>query len=411
MQARRYLCGIFLLFGLLTVPVFAAQRSLAEARKVADRVLKHAIVIDTHADTPQMMLDVNYDLADPHSPYQVSIPKMRAGHMGAQFFSIWVPTDWPPGGIVQRALDLIDVVNQQVARHSDVLGAAYTADEIVRLHKQGKIAILMGLEGGHIIRDDLRLLDIYYGLGIRYMTLTHTKNTDWADSSGDKPRWNGLTPFGRQVVKRMNRLGMIVDISHVSDKTFYDTLAVTKAPVIASHSSCRALVNVPRDMTDDMIRALAKNGGVIQINFYAVFDSQAYANQDRTISAQENAAVAAAVKRYAKQGKQLPWPEELKIRRRYESRLPAPSYTVIADQIDHAVKVGGIDHVGIGSDFDGIEAWPRGMEDDSKIPNLVVELARRGYSESDLEKILGGNTLRVMRQVEAVSRRMQSGVN
>jgi len=299
-------------------------------------------------------------------------------------------------------------VNEQVGRHADVLGMATTADEIVRLHLQGKFAILMGVEGGHIIQDDLRVLDIYYRLGVRYMTLTHTANTDWADSSGDKPQWNGLTDFGKQVVERMNRLGMMVDISHVSDKTFYDTLAVSKAPVIASHSSCRALCDVPRNMTDDMIRALAKNGGVMDINFYSGFLSQAYAEAYKKIEKQVEGEIAAARERYARQGTHLPYLEEVKIEQSLLKDLPVPSYTVIADHIDHAVQVGGIDHVGLGSDFDGIDSAPKGMEDVSKLPDLVRELARRGYSEQDLKKILGGNLLHVMRQVERVGREMRS---
>ena len=240
------------------------------------------------------------------------------------------------------------------------------------------------------------------------MTLTHTANTEWADSSGDKPKWNGLTNFGKQVVERMNRLGMMVDISHVSDKTFYDTLAATKAPVIASHSSCRALCDVPRNMTDDMIRALAKNDGVMDINFYSGFLSQAYADAYKKIEKQVEAETAAARARYARQGKRLPYPEEVKIEQPLLKDLPVPSYTVIADHIDHAVQVAGIDHVGLGSDFDGINSAPKGMEDVSKLPDLVRELARRGYSEQDLKKILGGNLLRVMRQVERVGREMRS---
>jgi membrane dipeptidase len=407
MQKSRRMLEILLVCGLTAAPLFSSQRPPAEAEKTAEKVLLQAIIIDTHADTPQMMLDEGYDLAQPDSPFMVSIPKMRQGHLGAEFFSIWVDVDWPKQDLIHRALDLIDAVYEQVGRHSDVLGMATTADDIVRLHLQGKFAILMGVEGGHIIQDDLRALDIYYRLGVRYMTLTHTANTGWADSSGDKPKWNGLTDFGRQVVERMNRLGMMVDISHVSDKTFYDTLAVTKAPVIASHSSCRALCAVPRNMTDDMIRALAKNGGVMDINFYPGFLSPDFDAAYKKVSPQIHADESAAEKQYANDPKQLA--QELRdISARYATRLPTPSYTTIADQIDHAVQVGGIDHVGLGSDFDGIDAAPKGMEDVSKLPDLVRELARRGYSEQDLKKILGGNLLRVMRQVERVGREMRS---
>ncbi|HXH49028.1 MAG TPA: dipeptidase [Terriglobia bacterium] len=404
---KLFLVQITILMAAVCLP--AAQRTTAQARQVAEQALQHAIIIDTHADTPQMMLDEGYDLADPSSPYMISIPKMRKGRLGAEFFSIWVPVDWPQQDLVHRALDLIDVVNEQVARHSDSLGLAGSAGDVVRLHGEHKIAILMGLEGGHIIINDLRVLDNFYRLGVRYMTLTHTKDTDWADSSGDTPRHNGLTPFGRQVVERMNRLGMMVDISHVSDKTFYDAVAASKAPVIASHSSCRALCDAPRNMTDDMIRALAKNGGVMDINYYSAFLDSKYREAANKISSQVDAAVEAARKQRAQQGKKLTYAEETAIRVKMQANLPQPTYKVIADHIDHAVKVGGIDHVGLGSDFDGVDAIPRGMEDVSQLPSLVAELARRGYSEEDLEKILGGNVLRVMREVARVSQKMQTG--
>jgi membrane dipeptidase len=407
MPISRRTLAIWFLSSLAAVPLFSSQRPPAEAAKTAEKVLQQAIIIDTHSDTPQMMLDEGYDLAQPNSPFMVSIPKMRQGHLGAEFFSVWVDVDWPRQDLIHRALDLIDVVYEQVGRHSDVLALATTADEIVRVHLQGKFAILLGVEGGHIIQDDLRTLDIFCRLGVRYMTLTHTANTGWADSSGDQPQWNGLTDFGRQVVERMNRLGMMVDVSHVSDKTFYATLACTKAPVIVSHSSCRALCDVPRNMTDDMIRALAKNGGVMDINFYPGFLSPDFVAAYKKLAPQIHADEAAAKVEYANDRKRLA--EELRnIAARYASQLPAPSYTSIADHIDHAVQVGGIDHVGLGSDFDGIDSTPYGMEDVSKLPDLVRELARRGYSEQDLKKILGSNVLRVMRQVEQVGREMRS---
>ena len=391
-----------------SVPILLATgRTSAQAESVAQRVLERAIIIDTHADTPQMMLDEGYDLADPAGAYMVSIPKMRQGHLGAEFFSIWVDVAWPKQDLIHRALDLMDVVDNQVRLHSDVLEPARSADDVRRVHNQNKVAILMGVEGGHIIENDLRVLDIYYRLGVRYMTLTHTKNTDWADSSGDTARHNGLTDLGRQVVERMNRLGMMVDISHVSDKTFYDAIAASKAPVIASHSSCRALCNAPRNMTDEMIRALAKNGGMIDINFYSAFLDQRFRNEYQKKAKQMDAAVEGARQQLAKEGKRLSYAEENKIRQKYQSDMPAPSFTIIADHIDHAVKIGGADHVGLGSDFDGVDTIPRGMEDCSKIPALVRELARRGYSEDDLVKILGGNVLRVMHEVERTARSLQ----
>lgn len=400
------------------VLLFCAAHALAPAAfaqaptgadGVAARALQHAIIIDTHADTPQAMLDQGYDVANPASPFMISIPKMRAGHLGAEFFSIWVDPAWPRQDLIHRALDLIAVTYQQVAQHSADLALATTAEDIERLHREGKLAILMGVEGGHEIQGDLRVLDIYYRLGVRYMTLTHTRNDELGDSSGDKPQWRGLSPLGRQAVERMNELGIMVDISHVSDDTFYAAVTASHAPVIASHSSCRALCSAPRNMTDDMIRTLAQNGGVMDINFYPGFLSQEYSDAFAKVEKRVNEQVSAARARYEKQGKYLPYEEEVRIEQQFIKHLPVPSYTAIADHIDHAVKVGGIDHVGLGSDFDGIDCVPNGMEDVSKLPALVHELARRGYSEEDLEKILGGNVLRVMRQVEQVSQQMRSG--
>jgi len=399
-----------MLAALLTSAAWAgpAGRTPAEAAKVADAALARAIIIDTHADTPQMMLDENYDLADPSSPYMISIPKARTGHLGAEFMSIWVDVSWPKDDLIHRALDLIDVVDQQAARHADALELARTADDVVRIHRRGKIALLMGVEGGHIIEGDPRMLDIFYRLGVRYMTLTHTKDNEIGDSSGDQPNWKGLSDLGRQVVARMNRLGMMVDISHVSDDTFYAALAASKAPVIASHSSCRALCSAPRNMTDDMLRAVAKNGGVVDINFYDGFLDQAFADAYRKVEPAIDAEVKAAREERARQGKRLTYLEESEISEKHYAGLPIPSYTRIADHIDHAVQVAGVEHVGLGSDFDGVSGLvPKGMEDCSKLPDLVRELARRGYSEDNLVKILGGNVLRVMRQVEQVSKSLQ----
>jgi membrane dipeptidase len=407
MHAKFNLTTLALLLVIVLPALDARGRSEAEARKIADRALQRAIIIDTHADTPQMMLDEGYDLADPSSPFMISIPKARRGRLGGEFMSIWVDVDWPKDDLIHRALDLIDAVDSQVAAHPNDLALATTADDVVRIHRAGKIAVLMGLEGGHIIEDDPRALDIFYKLGVRYMTLTHTRNDEIGDSSGDQPHWKGLSDFGRQIVDRMNRLGMMVDISHVSDDTFYAAVAASKAPVIASHSSCRGLCNAPRNMTDDMLRAVAKNGGVVDINFYDGFLDQNFADAYKKVEPAMNAEVKAAREARAKEGKRLTYLEESQIDEKHYAGLPFPSYTRIADHIDHAVQVAGVDHVGLGSDFDGISGLaPRGMEDCSKLPDLVRELARRGYSEDDLVKILGGNVLRVMRQVEAVSRQL-----
>ncbi len=399
--------GLLALAAGLHASLCAAERTPAEAAAVADRVLARAFIIDTHADTIQWLLREKCGLADPAGPCMVTIPRMRQGHLGAEFLSVWVETSRPKHKYVPEAIEQIEAVRDEVERFPQDLGFATTADEIVRLRQNGKVAILMGLEGGHMIGDSLGVLGAFHRLGARYMTLTHTMHTSWADSSKGKPRSNGLTDFGRNVVREMNRLGMMVDVSHVSDKTFADALEVTRAPLIASHSSCRALARHPRNMSDDMIRALAKNGGVIQINFYSAFLDDKFAAALNKLEPKMKAEAAAARRASAHEGKTFTYADEVLIRRRYTPHLPAVPMERIADHIDHAVKVGGVDHVGLGSDFDGVDFIPTGMEDASKLPDLARELARRGYSEDDLIKILGGNTLRVMREVEQVSREMQ----
>ena len=387
----------------------AAERTPVEAAALAERVLARALIVDTHADTIEWLIQDKCRLDDPASRCMISIPKMRQGHLDAEFFSIWVSTKAPEREFVPTALKEIEAVHRLVERFPNDLGLATSADDIERLRSQGRIAILMGVEGGHVIVDDLGILGAYHRLGARYMTLTHSANTSWADSSSAKPRWNGLTEFGRSVVREMNRLGMMVDISHVSDKTFADALAASRAPLIASHSSCRALADRPRNMTDDMIRALARKGGVIQINFYSVYLDDTFGAALKKLGPQIDAEVAAARRTRKKAGKPFSNEDEVLIRERYAPQLPIVTLERIADHIDHAVQVAGADHVGLGSDFDGVDFIPRGMEDASKLPDLVRELARRGYSEEDLVKILGGNLLRVMRDVERVSREMQSG--
>lgn len=364
-----------------------------------------SIVVDTHDDTTQRLLDPSFDIGVRHADGNIDIPRMRQGGLGAIFFSIWIPGTITGPEAVKQALDQIDAVRQAVAKHPKDLMLARTADDVRRAHGEGKIAALMGVEGGHMIADDLHVLRIYAALGVRYMTLTHMVNTDWGDSSTDKPVHNGLTDFGKQVVREMNRDGIMVDISHVSDKTFYDALAVSEAPLIASHSSCRALCNAPRDMTDDMIRALAAKGGVIQINYHVGFlDPKFRAADTPEIEKEINSEVA---KRCAdKIGCEEV--EDNTVTREFMAagKLPRVDWTAIVDHIDHAVKVGGVDHVGLGSDFDGA-VMPFGMDDVSDLPKITDALLKRGYSEADIQKILGGNTLRVMEAAEATAQRLQ----
>jgi len=391
----------------IVVQVSSAQESGSKVSARARSIRAHAIAVDTHDDTPQRMLFENFDLAHRDPTGNIDIPRMRQGGLDAIFMSIWTPGTIPAQLAVERALKMIDLVREQVTKHPSDLLLATTAADVRRARKENKIAVLMGMEGGHMINDDLDLLRKYAALGVRYLTLTHSVNDDWADSSTDKPAHNGLTPFGRQVVTELNRLGVMVDISHVSDKTFADALETTRAPVIASHSSCRALCSAPRNMTDDMMRALAKNGGVIQINFHVGFLSQEYADAAKAASpAQRERAAEMEKKCGDNEACKVLGGQRLSDEATARGELPVVSYQRIVDHIDHAVKVAGVDHVGLGSDFDG-SVLPRGMEDVSHYGRITEELIRRGYSDADIEKILGGNTLRVMAEVERVSREMQ----
>ena len=332
---------------------------------------------------------------------------MREGGMNAIFFSIWIDGRIMGAPAVEKALDQIDLIRENVAKYSNDLVLCRTAEEVRRAHAQGKIAALMGVEGGHMMGNDIHVLRIFADLGVRYMTLTHFYNDEWADSSTDKPTHNGLTDFGKQVVLEMNRQGILVDISHVSDKTFYDALAISKAPLIASHSSCRSLCDHPRDMTDDMIKALAAKGGVIQINYEKSFIDQAYKNAfDKFYGG-----VVAQFDEFKKKcGDDEACVDKMVTNMGKEATangtLPHVSWERIVDHIDHAVKLVGADHVGLGSDFDGA-SMPEGMEDASHLPQITEALMRKGYSDSDIRKILGQNALRVMEAAERVSREMQ----
>ena len=383
----------------------------------AKEIHDSAIVIDTHADTPQRFLDENFDLGSvtPTSQGNIDLQKAREGNLGAEFFSIWVEPDIYKGHYVKRTLDLIDSVYEQVARHPDQMMMAFSAEDIVeaRTGSHKKLAALMGIEGGHSIEGDPRLLRDYYRLGVRYMTLTWSNTNEIGDSSGDinnpdVKHHNGLTPFGKQVVLEMNRLGMMVDISHVADKTFWDTLAVTKAPVIASHSSARALSNAPRNMTDDMLRTVAKNGGVVDVNFYSGFDDDKFRQAAEAQKPARDAAIKAAFAARRAKGLPVDYMDEEKIEREWMAKIPRPPLSVLIDQIDHVAKVAGFDHVGLGSDFDGVSgALPAGMDSVADLPKITQGLLDRGYTPEQIQKILGGNLLRVFRQVERVSREMR----
>jgi membrane dipeptidase len=371
-----------------------------------ERLMRDLLILDTHIDTPGYIVDEGYQLAEEHRYYETDIPRLKRGKVGAVFFGIYAqPQDFTPDRWLGRALEWVDAVHEEVNRNSRDMELAYTADDIERIHRSGKIATLLSLEGGHLIHDSLRVLRNFYRLGVRYMTVTHFRNNNWADSGTDNPVHNGLSSRGRELVREMNRLGMMVDISHVSDKTFYDVLATTQAPAIASHSDLRAICDIPRNMTDDMLRALAKNGGVIFINFNVPYlDKAAYDVFDPLRSVRD-----AEIAEMMKKNSNNPNRFEMKraIQRKYFQKLPKVGIKALLRHVDHAVKVMGPDHVGMGSDFDGISGMaPEGMEDVSKYPNLVKGLIELGYSDTDIRKIMGQNMLRVMRANEAVARKM-----
>jgi membrane dipeptidase len=368
-----------------------------------------SIVVDTHDDTTQRFLDGKFDLGVRGASGSIDIPRMKEGGLGAIFFSIWVPSKITGPEAVDRALIQIDAVREQVRKHSNDIVLATTAAEIREARKQGKIAALMGVEGGHMINSDLGVLRSYAALGVRYMTLTHSGNDEWADSSTDKAAHNGLTDFGNDVVREMNRLGVMVDISHVSDKTFYDALEVSKAPLFASHSSCRAICAAPRNMTDQMMKDLAAKGGVVQINYHVGFLSQEFRDAEKANPELDKARTAELVKRCGdNEACQIIEGERLTREYVEQGKLPRVDFARIIEHIDHAVKVAGVDHVGLGSDFDGAN-MPYGMEDATKLPKITEALLQKGYSEGDVRKILGENTLRVMTEVERVSRELNSG--
>ena len=383
---------------------------LAAAGDVSPRAAKlhrEAIVVDTHIDTPQRFLDEDFDLTPRDPKGHIDLPRMKEGGLDAGFMSIYVDMRRHQGlEATRRALQLIDSVNQQVARHPDQLVLATSAADVRRAHKQKKIALLMGMEGGTPIADDLRLLRLFYQLGVRYMTLTHGLANNWADSSTDEPKHNGLTDFGKEVVREMNRLGMLVDISHVSDKAFYDALEVSQAPMIASHSSCRALCKHPRNMTDEMIKALAAKGGVIQINYHIGFLDQTYADAYEKIAPELRARMRALAEQYKDDDHALSEAREA-LFKDYQAQLPKVSWERVVEHVDHAVRLVGPDHVGLGSDFDGA-TMPEGLNDVSYLPRLTQALLDRGYREKDIKKILGGNTLRVLEEAERVAARLQA---
>jgi membrane dipeptidase len=359
-----------------------------------------SLLVDAHADTAQRLLFDRFDLASRDAQGCVDIPRLREGGVGAVFFALWVPVEITGGAATRRAWDLLDAVVKQIELHRGELALCTSCAEVRTARAENKIAVLLGVEGGHAIDNDLASLREFHARGVRYMTLTHNAATEWADSSNAPPRHNGLTDFGKDVIREMNRLGMLVDVSHVSDATFYDVLETSRAPVVASHSCCRALCDAPRNLDDAMIRRLAAGGGVIHIAFHDSFLSQEYANAYRALAAESAAGERAATEKHGgNEARKLMegqrWSDEFIL----AGKLPPVSWEKIIDHIDHAAGIAGADHVGIGSDFDGA-FMPEGMEDASKFSLLTEGLLRRGYQEAEIRKILGENTLRVMAEAE-----------
>ena len=383
-------------------PAIAADDALAHA----NRLLSRTILIDGHNDLPITIRGAKgapsdvaaYDLRG-HAPGQTDIPRLRAGHVGAQFWSVYIPGD-AKGGFARMQLEQIDIARQIIDRYPDTFRFAGSAADIRAAYRAHRIASLLGIEGGAAIENSMGALRAYYDLGVRYMTLTHNSHTDWADSGmPDTPQSGGLSPFGRKVVGEMNRLGMLVDLSHTSADTMRDALDVSKAPVIFSHAAARALVDIPRNVPDDVIARLPANGGVLMVTFVASFVSQGAAD-----------ALFPAMKEFYQSAGSAKTDEERHAAYEKLKNIELPPVTVgdVADHIEHVVKVAGVDYVGIGGDFDGNDQWPEGLSDVSMYPNLFAELIRRGWSDRDLKKLAGENLLRAMTQAETVARSLQA---
>jgi len=387
---QRRIAGLILVV-ICGAGTLAQQGEDARAR----RIHFSSVVMDTHIDvTPKLQTD--WKFTDEHATGHIDLPRMRKGGLNALFFSIFMPGTVTGPKAVSDSLERIAAVHKLARDLPDQVRLCTTAAEVEQAQREGKIAALMGMEGGHMINNSLPTLRMYAKLGVRYLTLTHSLNTDWADSSGESAKHNGLTAFGKQVVEELNDLGVMVDVSHVSDKTFWDALATSRAPLIASHSSCRAISGHARNMTDEMIRALAAKGGVIQINYLDSYLDQTLYEYSR----KAQPLMREMMQKYPGRENQAKWREEVA---KVHGPAPRVSWEKIIEHIDHAVKLAGIDHVGLGSDFDG-GPMPSGMDDVTHLPKITEALVRRGYGDDAIRKILGGNTLRLMRAVEGVAR-------
>lgn len=403
---RRIMLAVVVLasVGVLRAPEAEGQEH-SPALERARQLMRQVPLIDGHNDLP-WALRTEYgmdwdslDISQPQPQLMTDIPRLREGRVGGQFWSTYVPSSFDGNGAGRAGMEENDIVHRMIERYPDVFELAGTAEDILRIHREGKIASLLGLEGGHMIENSLGMLRAFYRDGVRYMTLTHSRNTDWADAATDSLEHGGLTQFGEEVVREMNRLGMLVDISHASDSTAWDVLRVTEAPVVLSHSSSRRFTPHPRNIPDDLAAAVGENGGVIMVNFVLPFiHMPAYEWYER------RGQVRARYREVAPGGEAAG--DSLAAWEAANSR-PVPDLRVVADHIEHLRDVAGVDHVGIGSDFDGIEVPPEGLEDVSKYPELIAELLRRGWSDEDAVKVIGVNLLRVMKEAEVVAERIK----
>jgi membrane dipeptidase len=406
-RSPRTLVLVPLTLFLTTMPSAASAQSRDRALERARKLLRSTPLIDGHNDLPWTIREAAgaprdvaaYDLRT-RTPGHTDLARLKEGQVAAQFWSIYIPGEIKDSGYAKVQLEQFDIARRVVARYPDRLSLALTADDIERSFKRGRIASLLGMEGGHAIENSLGALRSFYDLGARYMTLTHNVTLDWADAAMDTTRHNGLTEFGREVVREMNRLGMLVDLSHVSPATMSDVLDATEAPVIFSHSSARVLTDHKRNVPDSILARLAKNGGVVMVTFVPAFVSPEVAAWEAKFREVEGDRLKAGASDTA---------EVRRLTREYESNNPRPKATLeqVADHIEHVRKAAGIDHVGIGSDFDGIDTVPEGLEDVSTFPQLFAELIRRGWSDTDLRKLAGQNLLRAFRATEATAKRLQ----
>jgi len=360
----------------------------------AEKLHYSSIVIDGHSDTILKIFYDNINIGNRVKMAHVDIPKMKEGGLDAQIFAVWPDPVYVGRGVAKHTLRMLDRMTSVIEENNEEMEIALTASDVMRIVKRGKVAAILAVEGGHAIEHDLSLLRTFYRLGVRLMTLTHANTNEWADSANDEEKWGGLTDFGKEVVKEMNRLGMIIDISHVSDKTFYDVLEITSKPVVASHSCVRAICDRKRNITDDMLRALAENGGLIGINFYSAFIDQHFSDEMQFNLEKYNVFPEINTR------EQL----EKVVYERYQNAMaevpiPPPAFDKLVEHFDYVVKLIGADHVGLGSDFDGINTAPQGMEDVTKLPDLTKAFLKKGYSEDDIKKILGENWLRILEKV------------